>query len=128
MTESENSILIVDDEPDIRLIITDTLSHEGFKVIAASSGPEALDILRSDPSIDLLFTDIVMPGGLDGFELAHRAKELRPDLRIIYSSGYIKDQPWGKTGIGYGPLLPKPFRTHNLIAEVRRALAEIRRK
>ena len=64
-----------------------------------------------------------MPGGIDGFELAHRAKQLRPDLRVIYTTGYVKELPWGQHGVGYGPMLPKPFRNENLVAEVRRAFA-----
>jgi CheY-like chemotaxis protein len=75
------------------------------------------------PGIHLLFTDIRMPGGMDGFELAHRAKQLRPDLRVVYTTGYVKELPWGEHGIGYGPMVRKPYRHRDLIAEVNRLLA-----
>src|SRR5262249_23047669 len=71
---------------------------------------EALDVLRSQPAIALLFTDVVMPGPLDGFSLAHEAKKMHPDLRVVYASGYIKNLPWGEHGIGHGRILSKPFR------------------
>src|SRR5690242_4330355 len=76
----------------------------------ASNGSEALAVLQERPDIHLLFTDVVMPGGIDGFELAHRAKQIRPDLRVVYTTGFVKDLPWGQHGIGYGPMLPKPYR------------------
>jgi CheY-like chemotaxis protein len=99
------------------------LELEGYDVVEAANGAEALERLRSRPDIDLLFTDIVMPGGLNGFQLAHQAKQLRPDLRILYTSGYMKDIARDEPAAGYGRLLPKPWRLENLDNEVRRALA-----
>jgi CheY-like chemotaxis protein len=86
-----------------------------YTVVEAANGAEALETLREEPKIEILFTDIVMPGGLDGFELAHQAKQLRPDLRVVYTSGFIKEIPWGEKGLGYGPLLPKPWRRDQLV-------------
>ena len=60
---------------------------------------------------------------MDGFELAHRAKQMRPDLRIVYTSGYVRELPWGEHGIGHGPMLRKPYRHQDLVAEVNRLLA-----
>jgi CheY-like chemotaxis protein len=120
---SGKAILVADDEEDIRLVVSEALTGAGFTVLNAESGPEALRILQANPSIHLLFTDIVMPGGMDGFELAHRAKQLRPDLRVVYTSGYVKELPWGEHGIGYGPMLRKPYRHQELVTEVNRLLA-----
>jgi len=64
------AILVADDEEDIRLVVSEALAAAGFMVLNAESGPEALRILEANPGIDLLFTDIRMPGGMDGFELA----------------------------------------------------------
>jgi len=123
MPHAGKSILVAEDEPDIRLMVAEALGQAGFNVVEAESGLEALSILQSNPGIALLFTDIMMPGGMDGFELAHRAKQFRPDLQVIYTTGYAKEVPWGRHGIGYGPMLAKPYRNQNLMAEVKRALA-----
>ena len=117
------AILVAEDEEDVRLVVSEALAAAGFMVLNAESGPEALRILEANPGIDLLFTDIRMPGGMDGFELAHRAKQMRPDLRIVYTSGYVKELPWGEHGIGHGPMLRKPYRHQDLVAEVNRTLA-----
>ena len=107
-------VLVVDDDPDVLFMASTALSIEGFTVVEASNGADAIGILRERPEIDVLFTDIVMPGEVDGFELAHLAKQLRPELRVLYTSGYIRDIPWGQKGVGYGPLLPKPWRQDQL--------------
>ena len=117
------AILVAEDEEDVRLVVSEALAAAGFMVLNAESGPEALRILEANPGIDLLFTDIRMPGGMDGFELAHRAKQMRPDLRVVYTSGYVKELPWGEHGIGHGPMLRKPYRNRDLVAEVNRMLA-----
>jgi CheY-like chemotaxis protein len=117
------AILVAEDEEDVRFVVAEALSAAGFSVLEAENGPEALRLLKANPGIQLLFTDIMMPGGMDGFELAHRAKQLRPDLRVVYTSGFVKELPWGEHGIGYGPMLRKPYRHRELIAEVNRSLA-----
>jgi CheY-like chemotaxis protein len=115
------AVLVVDDEPDIRLVVSNALAYQGFRVVEAGSASEALYRLRSPEKIDLLFTDIVMPGGIDGFALAQQARELRPDLRVLYTTGYLKVLPGENEASRFGPLLRKPFRHDCLIAEVRRA-------
>ena len=116
------AILVAEDEEDVRLVVCEALSAAGFTVLEAESGPGALRILENNPGIHLLFTDIRMPGGMDGFELAHRAKQLRPDLRVVYTTGYVKELPWGEHGVGYGPMLSKPYHHRDLVAEVNRML------
>jgi DNA-binding NtrC family response regulator len=90
----------------------------GYKVVQASDGDAALRLLAAEPKIRLLFTDVVMPG-MDGFVLAHEAKQLRPDLRVVYTSGYLKNLPWGQHGIGYGPMVEKPWNMERLRAVLR---------
>ncbi len=111
-------ILVVDDEPDVRDMASIHLEDRGYRVITAASATAALQLLEENPDVALLFTDIVMPGGLDGFELADRAKQLHPGLRILYTSGFLKDE-----GVWHGSLLPKPWRLSHLDEAVRRALA-----
>ena len=118
-------VLVVDDDPDVLLVAATLLSAQAYTVLTvleASSGVEAMRVMRGHPEIAILFTDIVMPGDVDGFELAHQAKQLRPALRVIYTSGYIEQIPWGEKGIGYGPLLPKPWRKQQLLDLVRSML------
>lgn len=111
-------ILAVDDEPDVLDMVRLFLTDQGYHVLAAANGAQALDVLEHNPDVALLFTDIVMPGGIDGLELADRAKRLHPGLRILYTSGFLKDE-----GVWHGSLLPKPWRVSHLHEAVRRALA-----
>lgn len=111
-------ILIVDDDPEVLTVATPLLSGLGYTVREAHDGQEALRVLQSERDIALLFTDIVMPGPIDGFELAERAKQLRPGIRVVYTSGYLRNE-----GIWYGQLLQKPWRRENLEEAIRTALA-----
>lgn len=112
-------ILVVDDDDDVRDLAADLLTSEGFNVCTARNGDEGLATLKADPSIVVLFTDIVMPGSIDGWELADQAKQLRPDLRVIYTSGFTKIP---SDGIGHGPLLPKPWRRAQLCDCIKRVI------
>jgi CheY-like chemotaxis protein len=85
----------------------------GYRVISARSGQEALSIIRNDATIDLLFTDISMPG-MDGWELARRSKQLRPELKVLYTTGFSFAPVPGMATPGYGPRLPKPWRPAQL--------------
>ena len=111
-------ILVVDDDPDVLAMASLFLAEQGYAVLEAHNGGEALGILEAQPDIALLFTDIVMPGGIDGFELAQRAKQMRPLLRVLYTSAYLKNE-----GVWHGSLLPKPWRVDLLDAAVKQALA-----
>ena len=106
-------ILVVDDDPDVLEIAGASLESEGYTVFRASNASEALKILDDNRTIALLFTDIVMPGSLDGFDLAERAKARRPGLRVIYTSGYLKEE-----GVWDGILLTKPWTTEDLKSAV----------
>src|SRR4051812_29933897 len=94
-TNTGHVILVVEDDQDVRPVIAESLRSEGFDVVAAATTKEALEILEdSSRRVDLLFTDIAMPERLNGFGLAHRAKQVRPDLPVIYASGYLQGAPW----------------------------------
>jgi len=86
-TEKRARILLVEDEPEISGIATEALEEQGFVVRAVATASEALRCLRTGEPIDVLFTDINLPGGMDGAALAQRARELRPGLPVIYTSG-----------------------------------------
>ncbi|MBW4710421.1 response regulator [Roseobacter sp. YSTF-M11] len=101
------SILVVEDEPNLLAVMEDLLKELGFRILSASSGQEALDVIESGDKVDLLLTDIVMPGGIGGFELAQRVRELRPSIPIIYMSGYTGFTS-AEMGNVVAPLLQKP--------------------
>lgn len=123
MAEEPHVILVVDDDEDVLFLAASYLSGCGYTVIQARSGAEGLEILRGPARVDLLLTDLVMPGGLDGFDLARAGRALRPQLKVLFTSGYSRQALEGKAGIECGGLLRKPWRLQELDAGVRQALA-----
>jgi CheY-like chemotaxis protein len=87
------TILVVEDELLIRLMLVDALRDAGFEVVEASSADEALVTLESQPAIDLVFTDVRMPGTLDGVGLMKLLRETRPNLKLAVASGYSPEWP-----------------------------------
>jgi DNA-binding NtrC family response regulator len=117
------ALLVVDDEKDVLDALADALACMGHGVVRASSGLAALAIIDRKEPIDLLLTDVVMPG-LHGFNLARMVLLRRPDIRILYMSGYAEvDKVTRDTGPRYGKLLDKPMRPDQLKREVDEALA-----
>jgi signal transduction histidine kinase len=115
--ETQISVLTVEDDPDVRELAVTMLAELGYKVTAAPDGDAALRIITQDPTIDLLFTDIVMPGGLDGFALAREALQARPDMKVLFTSGYSANALTGERPAG-GRLLSKPYRPADLAREI----------
>jgi PAS domain S-box-containing protein len=120
------TILVVEDDRLVRENLIDQLQGLGYQVLAAKTAPEALDIMRQPVGIDLLFTDIVMPGGMDGVQLANAAKLLRPQLRVLFTSGYPEhaDVEFDCCDL-CGELLQKPYRRLEVASKVRKTLARI---
>ena len=116
-------ILVVEDDPDVREMIVGILSDLGYQTLVATNGPEALAILNRDRSVDLLFTDIVMPAGMSGTELAQRALRLRPDLKILLSSGYTRETAQSRAGRLRFPFIAKPYRPAALGKKLEEVLA-----
>jgi signal transduction histidine kinase len=114
----DRTVLVVDDNADILAALAPALS-KSFNVLVASDAAEAMRIIGNQP-IDLLLTDIVMPG-MNGLDLADRARSIRPDLRIIYMTGYSEDARHAERPM-HGKLIPKPFRPAAMVAEVKSAL------
>ncbi|MGE5535049.1 MAG: response regulator [Acidobacteriota bacterium] len=94
------SVLLVEDEALISEFIAEELTAHGFEVHEASNAAKALDVLNDGTHIDILFTDIDLPGGMDGSELAERARGMRPELPIVYASG-----PYSPSAVA--PLVPR---------------------
>lgn len=110
------TVLVVEDEALLRLIIVDELQEAGFDVVEASDGSEALEALNSCEGIDLLFTDIRMPGPLNGWDVAERARDLRPDIHVIYATGFSEDAPRIVPG---GRFFKKPYRPVEIVQAAR---------
>ncbi|RXG84983.1 PAS domain-containing sensor histidine kinase [Bradyrhizobium vignae] len=118
------TILIVEDDPFVRSSVIRRVEALGYRVIAAVKGKDALQQLRSDPSIDLLFTDVVMPGGMSGWELADQARRVRPGLPVLFTSGYALETlvEQGRAQ-AQAIVLTKPYRKAELAERLRDALA-----
>jgi CheY-like chemotaxis protein len=85
--ETRARVLLVEDEPLISELVCEAFEEQGFEVQAVHNAGDALQRLASGPPVDVLFTDVNLPGGMDGAALARRARELRPDLPVLYTSG-----------------------------------------
>ena len=117
------TILVVEDDDMVRGYIESELKALGYRVIVTPNGPAALAILRGPEKIHLLFSDVVMPGGMFGTELAKEATRLRPELKILLTSGYTERPVEAVDGLGRKvQVLSKPFRRHDLASMLRSAL------
>jgi signal transduction histidine kinase len=114
-------VLVVEDEEQVRRTTIEALGDLGYGVREAASGVEALAVLASDPAVTLLFTDVVMPG-LDGRQLAERALRQRPDLKILYTTGYAPDGEHETLSDDHPAMLRKPFGYEDLARKVRAIL------
>ena len=116
-------ILVVEDDRDLRRILLETLVALNYPVRDAGDGRDALAILSEDDEVDLLLTDVALPGGLVGPEIAIKAREMRPGLPVIYMSGYTQDANiMGEGAISEVDLLKKPFNIADLAQRLRTAL------
>ena len=116
-THTRNVVLIVEDEPLVRMSISDALLQAGFEVLASSNGAEALEVLAVRSAILAVVTDIVMPGAVDGYELAREVQLRWPDIGIIVVSGQMEPP---KTHCPKGVLfLSKPFKASTLLRLLR---------
>jgi len=121
------AVLIVEDEPSVRQFAGDVLAQLGYTVRRAAGGREALQLLEQGIDCDLLFTDVVMPGGMSGPELARAAQDLRPGLKVLYTSGYTENAIVHQGRLDPGvQLLSKPYRRDELALRVRRMLDQPR--
>jgi signal transduction histidine kinase/CheY-like chemotaxis protein len=120
--DGSETILVVEDDDMVRAYVESELRTLGYRVIATSNGPAALDVLRQPGDIHLLFTDVVMPGGMFGPELARQATVLRPDLKVLFTSGYSQNPVETPDGVD-ARILTKPFKRQDLAAMLRSALA-----
>ncbi|KPW67824.1 hypothetical protein ALO81_200235 [Pseudomonas cannabina] len=118
-TRSGENILIVDDEPTVRMLLTDALGDLGYTLIEAADSLAGLKLLRSDVHIDLLITDVGLPGGMNGRQMADAGREVRPYLKTLFITGYAENAAIGDEQLGPGMrVLTKPFAIDVLASRV----------
>jgi PAS domain S-box-containing protein len=116
-------ILLVEDNDGVRRVVARQLEELGYRVVTACNAPEALQVLESDDGIDLMFTDVVMPGGMNGFELGRQAQKRRPELKVLHTTGFTRAFDDVSDAKGPPPhLLTKPYRKGNLAIKLREVL------
>ncbi len=114
-------VLVVEDDMDVRNIVVASVRELGYRALTASSADEALALLAGDGPIDLLFSDVMMPGGLNGLQLAEAAQRQRPGLRILLTSGYTGD--FDQSAPAGVPLLSKPYNREQLLSHLQASFA-----
>ena|SRR5581483_6016292 len=118
------TILVVDDEPDIRKLVTAMLTRNGYRVLTADTGENAVRLFRNNPAVELLLTDVVAPG-MSGPMIADQIAALRPDIKVLFMSGYDGTQVVQRYVVEKGySLLIKPFTMEQLEEKVREVLAQ----
>jgi signal transduction histidine kinase len=124
----EETVLVIEDDDDVRTYSVETLRELGYRVIEAHDGPSGLRLLERQSRIDLLFTDVVLPGGMTGAQVAAQAHELRPELKVLFTTGYSRDAIVHRGRLDRGAqLITKPFSYAELAAKVRDVLDESRK-
>jgi len=116
------TVLLVEDEPMVRAVAERALTRHGYTVITADNGEEALELLARGDPIDLLLSDVVMPG-MDGPAMVEQARKERPDLKVLFMSGYAEEQLRDSINVDNAHFLPKPFSVQELAEAAKRALA-----
>jgi CheY-like chemotaxis protein len=119
----EETILVLEADDDVRSYSVDSLRELGYRVLEAHDGPSALRLLERHPRVDLLFTDVVLPGGLTGAQVAAQARALRPTLKVLFTTGYARNAIIHHGRLDKGvQLIVKPFSFNDLAAKVRDVL------
>jgi PAS domain S-box-containing protein len=117
------TVLVVDDEPTVRMLIVDVLNEAGYQTVEADDGPAALRVLQSAAQIDLLITDVGLPGGMNGRQIADAGRVLRPALKVLFITGYAENAVVGNGHLDPGmQIVTKPFAVELLGEKVREML------
>ena len=124
MSEEQTTILVVDDEPEVRKLVTAMLTRNGYRVLTADTGENAVRLFRSNPDVELLLTDVVAPG-MSGPMIADEIAALKPDIKVLFMSGYDGTQVVQRYVVEKNySLLIKPFTMEQLEGKVRETLGE----
>ncbi len=122
--EAGETVLVVDDEPTVRMLVSDVLSDLGYAAIEAEDGPSGLKVLEDGARVDLLVTDVGLPGGMNGRQVADAARVLRPGLKVLFITGYAENAAVGNGHLDPGmAVLTKPFAMDDLAIKIRMLIA-----
>ncbi len=123
--ERGETVLVVDDEPTVRMLITEVLEDLGYAAIEAADGASGLRVLQSDARVDLLITDVGLPGGMNGRQVADAGRQLRPGLRVLFVTGYAENAAVGNGHLEPGMhVLTKPFSMERLANRIKAIITE----
>ncbi len=122
--EQGETVLVVDDEPTVRMLVTEVLEEHGYVAIEAADGAAGLQVLQSDARVDLLVTDVGLPGGLNGRQMADAARSVRPDLKVLFITGYAENAVLNQADMATGmQVLTKPFALELLADRIKGLIA-----
>jgi two-component system cell cycle sensor histidine kinase/response regulator CckA len=128
MSEAQTTILVVDDEPEVRKLVTAMLTRNGYRVLTADTGENAVRLFRTNPGVELLLTDVVAPG-MSGPMIADEIAALKPDIKVLFMSGYDGTQVVQRYVVEKNySLLIKPFTMEQLENKVRETLGNDQKK
>jgi CheY-like chemotaxis protein len=120
---SNETVLVVEDDADVREQSVEALSELGYRVLQAADGPAALRLLRREAHVDLLFTDVVLPGGMTGAQVAQEARDIQPGLKVLFTTGYARNAIVHNGRLDPGvQLITKPYSFADLAAKIRDVL------
>jgi len=121
LPQGSETILVVEDDPRLRRVLSKRLRSLGYEIIEADSGAAAMAHLATRPEVAMIFTDMVMPGGMTGYELAQAALEIKSDIKVLFTSGYA-EPAIARLGLKAGAWLKKPYTADELAEKVRAVL------
>ena len=120
LAEAGQTVLVVDDEPTVRMLVTEVLADLGYTAIEAADGAAGFKVLQSDVRIDLLVTDVGLPGGMNGRQVADAARVVRPDLKVLFITGYAENAVLSHGHLDPGMhVLTKPFALESLASRIK---------
>lgn len=124
----QQTVLVVEDEVLVRLVIAEYLRECGYRVHEAANADEAVAMLKSpDVSVDIVFSDLIMPGSMDGFGLARWIRAHRPEIDVVLTSGIDRSAEIAGTLCEAGPLLEKPYEPQRVVDRIKQLLARVGR-
>ena len=123
-TKPKVRILLVEDSAPLLTLVQRQLKSENFEVLTAVNGQEAFDIIRSISNIDVIFSDIMLPGGISGFDICREARKVRSDFKVLLTTGYAQNTPNEIDVLAKAPILYKPFSREDLLTKLAEIIAE----
>jgi CheY-like chemotaxis protein len=122
-SSNSETVLVVDDEPTVRMLISDILEELGYVAIEAADSVAGFKVLQSDARIDLLVTDVGLPGGMNGRQMADAARVTRPDLKVLFITGYAENSVLGNGRLAPGmAVMTKPFPVEMMASRIKQMI------